>query len=98
MAKIEVNYEAIEQDTIPAMQRAESDIEALYNHVDKAVKSLKGYMEAESAEAYVTEFESLLGPDIKKLEELTSEYYQQLQQVVKNFADLDKEMHDMISF
>ena len=98
MAKLEVNYEAIAQETIPAMKKAENDIEAIYNHMDKAVKSMKGYMQAESADAYEQEFITLLGPDIKKLEELISEYYTQLNQVVKNFEELDKEMHDMISF
>lgn len=97
MSRLEVNYEAIAESTVPKMQRCEANIADLYASMDKTVKSLSQYMEAESADAYVMEFENMLGPDIKKLEELIAEYYTQLNQVVKEFVDMDKELHDMIT-
>lgn len=96
-ADLKVNYECIETSTIPSMKKSEEDIHMLYAAMDKTVKSLSQYMEAEAAGAYVMEFEELLGPDIQKLKELVAEYYMQLSQVVKKFADLDSELSKMIT-
>lgn len=97
MGRIEVDYEAIGESIIPKMKDCETNIAELYSSMDKVVKSLGQYMEAESADAYLVEFENLLGPDIKKLEELIAGYYTQLNQVVTQFANTDKELHDMIT-
>lgn len=96
IADLKVDYESIESSTIPKMQKIEEDVQALYTAMDRVIKSLKQYMEAEAADAYLAEFEELVGPDIQKIEELVAEYYTQLSQVVKQFADMDSEISKMI--
>lgn len=96
MPNLRIDYDSIERSIIPAMKRYEQDINALNIHMEKTVKSLSNYMEAEAANAYYAEFDNVMSVDVKKLEELIVEYYTQLQQVVERFEDLDAELAGMI--
>lgn len=96
-ARLRVDYEAV-QELIEDMKGYEADIESTYSDMTTTVKSLvdKGYMEADSANAYVDEFTEMLGPDIEKLSELINKFYTQLSQVCQNFADADAKIAGML--
>jgi uncharacterized protein YukE len=80
------------------MKDYESEVEEIYDEMDNTVKSLvnNGYMDAESANAYVSEFEELLGPDIKKLSQLIQSFYKQLDDICNNFEEADAKIADML--
>ena len=80
------------------MKDYESEVERIYEEMDNTVKSLvnNGYMEAESANAYVAEFEDLLGPDIKKLSQLIQSFYKQLNDICNNFEEADAKIAEML--
>ncbi len=96
-ARLRVDYEAV-QELIEDMKGYEADIESTYSDMTTTVKSLvdKGYMEADSANAYVEEFTEMLGPDIESLSELINKFYTQLSQVCQNFADADAKIAGML--
>lgn len=96
-ARLRVDYEAV-QELIEDMKGYEADIESTYSDMTTTVKSLvdKGYMEADSANAYVDEFTEMLGPDIESLSELINKFYTQLSQVCQNFADADAKIAGML--
>lgn len=96
-ARLRVDYEAV-QELIEDMKEYEAGIESTYSDMTTTVKSLvdKGYMEADSANAYVDEFTEMLGPDIEKLSELINKFYTQLSQVCQNFADADAKIAGML--
>lgn len=95
--RLRVDYVAVE-NLIGNMKEYETEIEGVYSDMTTAVESLvnNGYMEAESATAYVSEFKQILGPDIEKLSELINQFYTQLSQVCQNFADADSKIAGML--
>ena len=96
-ARLRVDYEAV-QELIEDVKGYEADRESTYSDMTTTVKSLvdKGYMEADSANAYVEEFTEMLGPDIESLSELINKFYTQLSQVCQNFADADAKIAGML--
>lgn len=95
--RLRVDYVSVE-NLIGNMKEYETEIEGVYSDMTTAVESLvnNGYMEAESATAYVSEFKQILGPDIEKLSELIGQFYTQLSQVCQNFADADSKIAGML--
>ena len=88
--RLRVDYAAVE-GLIGDMKGYEGNIEDLYSDMTTTVGSLvsNGYMEAESATAYVEEFKNMLGPDIESLSDLINQFYTQLSQICQNFAEAD---------
>ena len=95
--RLRVYYAAVE-GLIGDMKGYEGNIEDLYSDMTTTVSSLvsNGYMEAESATAYVEEFINILGPDIESLSELINQFYIQLSQICQNFAEADANIADML--
>jgi WXG100 family type VII secretion target len=95
--RLRVEYDSV-RSIIGNMKDYESEVEEIYDEMDNTVKSLvnNGYMEAESANAYVSEFEELLGPDIKKLSQLIQSFYKQLDDICNNFEEADAKIADML--
>lgn len=92
--KLVVNTENLQGVTIPAMQASKTDLEDSYTRMKGIVNGLvvNGYMESETAQAYVDEFSTLLAPDIEKLTALIESYYTQLGQICDGFAAHDQGM------
>lgn len=95
--RLRVDYAAVE-GLIGDMKGYEGNIEDLYLDMTTTVGSLvsNGYMEAESATAYVEEFKNMLGPDIESLSDLINQFYTQLSQICQNFAEADANIADML--
>lgn len=90
---LRVDYEQVEA-LIGKMQSCESDISSIYSDMQSTVQSLvnNGYMEADSANAYVDEFNEMLSPDMQALKDLVAEYYAQLSKICQNFRDADEKI------
>ena len=97
--RLRVDYVAIDQ-IVNDMKKYEEEIGSRYTDMTAIVESLvnDGYMEAESADAYITEFKEMLGPDLKKLLDIVHKFYTQLSQICQNFADHDSKIADMLFF
>ena len=98
MAKrLRVDYVSV-RDIVSDIQTYESEIEEIYDLMDTTVNALvsEGYMEAESATAYVEEFENMLGPDIQSLKTLVASFHKQLTDICNNFEDADARIADML--
>lgn len=93
--KLKINYMEVE-NLIGDMKGYEEEIEGVYADMKTTVESLvnNGYMEAESATAYVAEFKQILGPNIESLSELINSFYTQLSQICENFEEMDKKIAD----
>ncbi|MBE5953203.1 MAG: hypothetical protein E7257_03505 [Lachnospiraceae bacterium] len=76
------------------MEKAAENIMTVYDSMLTAVNSLveNGYMEAESANSYVDNFTSLIGPSITELNSLVVSFYTQLNTICDNFADVDAQI------
>lgn len=96
-SRLKVDYVAVE-GLIVDMKGYEKQITSVFDNMKTTVNALvkNGYMEAESATAYVNEFTSMLGPDIQKLSTLIKEFYTQLSQICQNFADADSKIAGML--
>ena len=98
MAKrLRVDYVSV-RSIIGDIKGYEEEIESIYDVMDTTVGSLvsDGYMEAESATAYVEEFENMLGPDIQSLKTLVASFYKQLSDICDNFEDADSRIAEML--
>ena len=95
--RLRVDYVEVER-LIGDMKGYETEIESTYSEMSTTVESLvnNGYMEADSANAYVNEFKQLLGPDIQKLSELINQFYTQLSQICENFSEADSKIAGML--
>lgn len=89
MGKLRVNYQALEEITIPELAKCERDIGCVYDSMQDAVSSLLQYMSADTAASYIDEFAKIVGPSVANMEELVREYRTQLKQVAEQFADVD---------
>ncbi|MBQ8167625.1 MAG: hypothetical protein IJZ96_11435 [Lachnospiraceae bacterium] len=89
-----VDVDSLTGETIPAMQLVKTEIDTAHTNMKAAVQSLvnDGYMDSETATAYVEEFETLLSPDIQALSTLVESYYTQLGNVCTNFVNGDIEL------
>ena len=90
MSNLKVDYVKL-GDIIDDMKKCETTIEVVYGDMKTTVEALvnNGYMEAISATAYVTEFNSLLAPEIESLKTLINKYYNQLSEICEKFNDAD---------
>ena len=81
------------------MKKDAEKIMAVYDTMLTTVNSLveNGYMEAESANAYVGNFTSLIGPAITELNSLVVAFYTQLDTICENFAEIDRQVSEAIS-
>ncbi|MBQ9935586.1 MAG: hypothetical protein IJO70_07060 [Lachnospiraceae bacterium] len=81
------------------MEKEAENIMTVYESMLTAVNSLveNGYMEAESANTYVNNFTSLLGPSITELNSLVVSFYTQLNTICDNFCEVDKQIAAAIS-
>lgn len=93
-----VDYEKLESDTVAELKVCEAKVGDVYDDMKTIVNSLSQYMEAESAQAYIHEFEQLVGPSIQEMEKLISSYYRQLQDVAEYFANKDTAMSQRIGY
>ena len=95
--RLRVDYVAV-NEIINDIKEYETEVEEIYDLMDTTVGSLvsEGYMEAESATAYVDEFEKMLGPDIQKLKALIASFHKQLTDICTNFAERDSNIADML--
>jgi len=93
-----VDYEKLESDTVAGLKRCEVKVENVYEDMKSIVSSLTQYMEAESAQSYIHEFEQLVGPSIQDMEKLISSYNKQLQDVAEYFANKDTTMSQKIGY
>lgn len=86
-----INYEGVDS-VVNDMRTYEENINTIYSDMSATVESLvnNGYMEAETADAYINEFKELVGPDIIKMSEVLSTFYTQLAQVKQLFIDHDR--------
>lgn len=94
MDKLIVDSDSLTTITIPAMKRHQESISTCYEDMKAAVQSLvdNGYMQSETAEAYVTEFTTLVAPDVQELCSMVGTYYTQLQQISDSFLQVDATM------
>ena len=76
------------------MEKEANNIMEVYDSMLTAVNSLvdNGYMEAESANTYVDNFTSLIGPSITELNSLLVSFYTQLNTICDNFAEVDAQI------
>ena len=76
------------------MEKEATNIMSVYESMLTTVNSLvsNGYMEAESANTYVDNFTSLIGPSILELNTLLVKFYTQLNTICDNFADVDAQI------
>lgn len=97
MSNLKVDYEML-GSIVNDMKVCENNIDAIYTDMKTTVESLinNGYMEAMSATAYVTEFNSLLSPEMESLKTLVQKYYTQLNKICDEFADIDYRMSQVI--
>lgn len=97
-SRLKVDYVSV-KEIANDIKGYSDEIQVIYDDMDTIVKSLvsEGYMEAESATAYVEEFENLLGPDIKSLKLLVDSFYKQLTQICSNFETKDADIAKMLS-
>lgn len=95
--KLRVDYEGLENDTIVRLKNCERRISDTYEQMYSQVSSLRQYMEAKAAEAYINEFTELVGPSIESMETIVNEYYTQLQQIATRFAEVDDKLSQSIS-
>lgn len=95
--RLRVDYAAVE-GVIGNMKQCKEDIVEKYKQMMQIVESLvsEGYMEAESADSYVSEFKEMLGPDIKSLSDLINDFYEQLSKICQNFAEHDSKIAGML--
>lgn len=95
--RLRVDYVQVE-GLINEMKTCEANVESVYEEMTTTVSSLvnNGYMEADAANAYVTEFKQMLGPDIENLSDLITRFYNQLSQICQNFADADSKLAKML--
>lgn len=93
-----VNVDCLTGETIPAMQNIKTEIDTAHTNMKTAVQNLvnNGYMDSETATAYVEEFERLLSPDIQALSTLVESYYTQLGNVCTNFVNEDMELSKLL--
>ena len=93
-----VDVDSLTTITIPSMQKLKTDIETSFSNMTTTINELvdNGYMDSETAIAYVNEFNSLLSPDIQALVDLVSTYATQLGQICENFIQNDKNMANNI--
>ncbi len=89
MGKLRVNYQALEDITIPELTKCETNISNVYDNMQDTVSSLTQYMSADAAASYIDEFVKIVGPSVESMEELVREYRTQLKQVAEQFADVD---------
>lgn len=90
MSKLRIDYNAVSSLTAQ-MQTAAENVQTTYESMKTTVNSLvsNGYMEAESATAYVDNFTSLMGPALEELNVLLTSFYNQLNTICDNFAEAD---------
>lgn len=93
-SKLNVNLGDFSQQLESVCQQFENLDDDMTTTVSSLVSN--GYMEAESATAYVEEFKNMLGPDIESLSELINQFYTQLSQICQNFAEADANIADML--
>lgn len=93
-----VDYEKLESDTVAGLKTCETKVGDVFDDMKFIVNSLSQYMEAESAQSYIHEFEQLVGPSIQDMEKLISSYYKQLQDVAEYFANKDTTMSQKIGY
>ena len=97
MATLRIDYNAVTALTAQ-MQTAAGNVQTTYESMKTTVDSLisNGYMEAEAATAYVDNFTSLMGPALEDLNELITSFYNQLNTICDNFADVDAKIAQAI--
>ncbi len=80
------------------MEKEAGNIMEVYESMLTTVNSLvdNGYMEAESANSYVENFTSLIGPSITELNSLVVSFYTQLNTICDNFAEVDAQIASAI--
>ena len=76
------------------MEKAAENVMTVYETMLTTVNALveNGYMEAESANTYVDNFTSLVGPSITELNSLVVSFYTQLNTICENFCEVDKQI------
>ncbi len=94
---LKIDYASV-QGLVDDMKTYETQVEELYSDMTTIVQSLvtNGYMEADSANAYVSEFTEMLGPDIENLSELLTTFHTQLSEICENFKDADAQIAKML--
>lgn len=92
MDELTVNYDMLEDVTVVGLKNCATKVGNIREEMKATVNSLAQYMEAESAQMYIHEFEELVGPNIQAMEELITSYYQQLQDIANCFAERDRKL------
>lgn len=84
--------------TVAQMQTAAANVQATYEDMQTTVNALvtNGYMEADSANTYVENFNSLLGPSMEDLNQLITSFHTQLTTICENFAEADRNIANAI--
>lgn len=89
-----VDVENLTGVTITSMQTLKGEVDTAHDNMKAAVQKMvdNGYMDSETAVAYVDEFTNLLSPDLQTLSNLIESYYTQLEQVCNAFLEGDTSM------
>ncbi len=96
--RLRLDYRQV-MNVIDDMKACEKKVEEAYELMTGDVNSLrdKGYMDGESAGAYINEFKEMLSPEMEALSELVGRYYKQLSEICSNFADCDAKLAQALS-
>ena len=94
---LKIDYDEL-TGAVKKMQTAANNVQTTYGNMKTTVNSLvtNGYMEADSANAYVENFTSLLGPSMEELNELITSFHTQLTTICENFAEADRNIANAI--
>ncbi len=95
---IKLDYSNLEQK-MSKMSNCSSKLEEVFADMKDTVSSLveQGYMEAETANACVNEFDTIMSPDLEDLVDLIDEYQKQLKQICEAFQNADKTLTSLFS-
>lgn len=94
---LKVDYDGIENQTIPALTRCQSRVQNVYEMMLSTVNQLPVYMEAESAKQYVENFVRKIGPSVQDMSDLIRQYHRQLGQISAEFRETDQQIARMIT-
>ena len=89
-----VDVENLTGVTITSMQTLKGEVDTAHENMKNAVQKMvdNGYMDSETAIAYVDEFKELISSDLLTLSTLIESYYTQLGQICESFLEGDASM------
>lgn len=94
---LDVRYAEIRSEVIGKLESQKSEMETLLGKLDDTVETLPSVMEGDTLNAYINEYETIVKSIYTKLNVNLGQFAAQLENVCKEFENLDEDMREQLS-